>query len=560
MKLLNLFHNIKIRYKFIFVYSLIALPLLIIGISTYIQANSMVKEQAEININNIASSLSNNIKYKIENYEYMMDQIIYNKKFVYILSNDYSNLTNLSEDLREYLSPYFVTIGFVNRNIFDIVVYHEQYIPEFDPFIFNSKKVMDNDWYKNALNTTSNIWDFTNAKVYSTKMFPPFLMNGKTAILSFEFEKKIILEEILSEIPEEYGIILYTYDGSYIYEQNLIDSDYDLIGSIISGSDTEKLLYIKNNMEKIGINFLLYANNETTVTTISIIAVTASLIIISIVFMIVAIKFFDISLIKPLVRLDGYIYEVKKGNYSKTMGLAHNDEIGRISQQFDRMVKEIDKLVNEVHDANIKKKEAEITALRTQINPHFLYNSLSAITWKAVFNNDSEIYDIATSLATFYRTVLNYGDKLIIVKNEIENIRAYIKIQCILRDNMFETKWNIQKEVYDYKMLNFILQPIVENAIIHGIDEKKNGDKGELLISGFIENNHIIFNIEDNGEGIKEELMKEILNKNKGYGIKNINERIKLYYGNDYDLVYSRSKMGGVKVQVKIPILDTNNS
>ena len=191
--------------------------------------------------------------------------------------------------------------------------------------------------------------------------------------------------------------------------------------------------------------------------------------------------------------------------------------------------------------------------MQAQINPHFLYNSLSIINWKALEADQEDISRITLSLSTFYRTALNKGKNILLVRDEIANIKAYLDIQLTMHDDSFDVIYDIDDSILKYETLNLILQPILENAIHHGIDLKQDG-RGEICISGKEDDKDIRFAVSDNGVGMTQEQAELILTADsKGYGVRNVNERIKLYYGAEYAVCIDSEVGRGTTVTIHFP-------
>ena len=190
-------------------------------------------------------------------------------------------------------------------------------------------------------------------------------------------------------------------------------------------------------------------------------------------------------------------------------------------------------------------------ALQAQINPHFLYNSLSLINWKAIETGEEDISKITLALSSFYRTALNKGNNVLTFGEEIENLRSYLEIQLMMHDYEFDVEIHVEEEVKQYKTLNLILQPMIE----HGIDLKMDG-RGKITVDLYREGTEIVLKVADNGVGMEEEAIKTILTKqSRGYGLRNVNERIKLYYGEEYHLVIT-SKIGeGTQITLRVPTI-----
>ena len=234
----------------------------------------------------------------------------------------------------------------------------------------------------------------------------------------------------------------------------------------------------------------------------------------------------------------------------------NGDEIDDLFRSFGKMIRQINILIGEVYQGEIRQKQYEMKALQAQINPHFLYNSLSLINWKAIEAEQTDISKITLALSTFYRTSLNKGGNLLRVADEINNCKSYLEIQLYMHDYEFEVEFCVEEEILDCETINLILQPLVENAIEHGIDLKEDGGRGKLIISGSHEEDAIILKVEDNGVGIEPERAAEMLSmQSKGYGVRNVNERIKLQYGDDYGLQVKSELEKGTIVSIRLPYI-----
>ena len=201
-----------------------------------------------------------------------------------------------------------------------------------------------------------------------------------------------------------------------------------------------------------------------------------------------------------------------------------------------------------------KQRRAELAALQAQINPHFIYNALDAIAWYAKIEKQSYLADMVYELATFFRISLHKGENIIKVSEEISHVESYIAIEQMRFPGVFEVEYKIQEDLLDEKMIKIILQPIVENSIKHGFDNMDSG--GKINITGYKnENGDIIFEIEDNGHGM--DFNPLYVEKSKrGYGIRNVNERIRLEYGEEYGLSYNSIPGEGTIVKVKLKKID----
>ena len=230
-----------------------------------------------------------------------------------------------------------------------------------------------------------------------------------------------------------------------------------------------------------------------------------------------------------------------------------HDEVGDLIRSFQKMLDKINALINEVYTGKLAQKEAEMRALQAQINPHFLYNSLSLINWGAIRADAPDISEMAQLLSTFYRTTLNKGKQLTSVADELKNTRSYIDIQRIMHSGQFEAIYQIEEGLGEYLMLNLLLQPLVENAIVHGLDQRPDGG-GILRITAAHKKDTIVFMVEDNGVGIDPQALPNLLTQDSGgYGIKNVHERIQLYYGKEFGLTLESKLSVGTRATLTIP-------
>lgn len=253
---------------------------------------------------------------------------------------------------------------------------------------------------------------------------------------------------------------------------------------------------------------------------------------------------------KPLSNLEQLIEEVGEGNYQVNADF-DDSEIGRVGQKFEDMAKNNLELRDRLLNSTIKEREAELLLLQSQINPHFLYNTLDALYFMAVLEDADDIADMVKSLSDTFKLSLNKGDKLISVGDDIEKIKAYMKIQNLRYRNRFDVQIEVDEDILDEKILTFILQPVVENAVYHGLEPKVGN--GSISIVGYRDvddDSKLHFIIHDNGVGIDD--MEKL---KKGYGVKNINERIALFYGEEYQVAFESKPDEGTTVFYDLPVV-----
>lgn len=236
---------------------------------------------------------------------------------------------------------------------------------------------------------------------------------------------------------------------------------------------------------------------------------------------------------KPINRLSNLMKEVEKGNMDINFDETSDDEIGRLGRNFNKMVKEIKRLIDEVYRKQYLLKEAELKALKSQVNPHFLYNTLESINWMAKLDDMQGVSTMVTALGKFLRFSVSKQSDVTTVKEETTQLKNYLKIQEVRYKDKFLVEMDVQESMLEEKVPKLLLQPLVENAIIHGLEPKCG--KGRLIVQGFLEDEVIHFKVMDDGIGFEDNGTK-----GEGIGLSNVNERIKMQYGEEYGVTLER--------------------
>lgn len=255
--------------------------------------------------------------------------------------------------------------------------------------------------------------------------------------------------------------------------------------------------------------------------------------------------------------LKEYISRAVSSNFEIEPLCNGTDEIGVLTDSFNDMVRQISGLLKEQYKLGYEIKDLEFQVLQSQINPHFLYNTLDMIYWLGIDNEAPDVAEAAKELGRFYMLSLGHGETIVSLKNELDHVAAYINVQNMRFEDHFKLTIDVSEELYDYKIIKIILQPLVENAILHGIREKSS-ESGEITIRAWLEDGVITISIEDDGIGIPEEKLGTLLTrgeKNSGYGVWNIHERIQLSYGTQYGLRYTSRPYIGTTVFITFPAL-----
>lgn len=261
-----------------------------------------------------------------------------------------------------------------------------------------------------------------------------------------------------------------------------------------------------------------------------------------------------------LKKLNVEMTGLESGNLNANLPITtEEDEIEEIYHNFNGMVQEVQRLMQEHYQLGKEVKMAEVRALQAQINPHFLYNTLDLINWISMDYGAEEIGTLTWNLARFYRLSLNHGKSLISIGEAVEHVEVYVNIENYHFDNAISLEVDVPEELKSYACLNIILQPFVENAIVHGIAEKPDIESCEIRICARREEQDIVFSVQDDGPGVdvkemQKETQQDIRTAQHGYGVRNINFRLKLCFGEKYGVTYLESEKG-THVEIKIPVM-----
>ena len=264
---------------------------------------------------------------------------------------------------------------------------------------------------------------------------------------------------------------------------------------------------------------------------------------------------------KPIKEMQKVARQYSLGAFDAKVSVHGKDEIAELGNVLNNMSSQLLELISSVTEKERQSNYLELQTLIYQINPHFLYNTLDSINMLARKNDDIQVALMVTNLSRLFRLSLNRGRDVITVREEMMQVTYYLKIQKFRFEEQLDWNINFDDEILEYRMLKFIMQPLVENAIYHGI--KSKNQYGKLTIRGYKDKNMLIFVIKDTGKGMDEDTLTKLYQRinekkrdekeNRGYGIWNVNQRIKLYYGEQYGLQIDSIVDKGTSIYIKIP-------
>ena len=578
--------KLKLVDQFFLTFSiLIMIPLVILFGYTYTKMSSMIRDNTLTSTDQAFNQSCSFLSYKINRlYDTANSLIIDNNITSILLKNpkDYS-IPSQIEDLqllRSYIYSYQDNI-----DISDIEIYLN------DDFIYSNEKEniyplssLDNSKWLSVLKDL-NVRYYWAPYSYISDKNEDSIVLGKCIVDPKDYTDKIgylfikfdtaDLTQIINKInsnSQSFSCIVNSYNDVIATSDSNLYSEYK---SIIEESASEKEtslhkyindsrdIYVQSSsIDKTDwriVNIVPYSTINYKITN-----QRMYIILIVILFggaaLIAGYKFFN-SITSRLYKVIEGMRDVHADNLDNFIENDKDDELGELIENYNYMITKMSKLIEQQYKYGKAVKNAELKALQSQINPHFLYNTLDMINWMAYKKMNSEISTAVKSLAKFYKLSLNKGKDITYIHDEIDHVSLYVKIQNMRYSDRITLNINVDEIIHNYLIPKITLQPIVENAISHGILAKGNVT-GIITISGFIDNDEIIIKVSDDGIGIEEDKLPLILScdkistKGSGYGLRNINERLKLLYGDNFGLSFESIYGKGTTVTIRIPLIN----
>lgn len=410
---------------------------------------------------------------------------------------------------------------------------------EKENYISAIKKIKDSDNLKNLVGVIrvdlrESIFNEMLSKMKYTKSSSVFLINSSGEIISTTSTNEVdpaltayvLQQKQISDLESIWESVQINTDTALIGLQKIRGTDWKLVQAI---PYTEIKSLIKKSRTQVLILLLL----------VILMALPISFSIAS-------------SGTKRFRKLIANMKKAEKGDFNVSILPSNNDEIGQLTKNFNHMMTKIAMLLDEQYAMGQEIKNTELKALQAQINPHFLYNALDQISWMAREYNAPKICSMVKELSNFYKLSLGRGESIVTVENELEHVKAYIYIQNIRFSNAITLVIEAPDNIMQLKIPKLTLQPVVENSILHGILEGKTG-KGTIKIFGKRDKDTVSLIVSDDGVGMSAEKLQSLLDlplasNYQGYGMKNINEKLKLLYGNEYGLTFESTEGLGTTV------------
>ena len=562
-KLLHWVNGIKLRYKLAIFYSLFCfLPAMFLFLLSFLQMRSIIDDKEKLNLQSYLQQSVSSMDRTLDGYNSLSDYIAFDRTLAEAFSMEYGTPYEQYEQLTQKVDPILRSSSYFHGGMQRITIYTDNGMVKHDTTVAPVSEIEETDWYQKTLEHPGLNWfvNYPEKTLFSARKLAFSGAREGVNILYMDVDYQKLFTPYAETLISECGLYITDQEGKLVFEESRFsgkNQNYDLTYSEFleqrdRGSADYTILCEQSNTT--GWTVWLYQPVGLAGESMRPIGVMAGVTILICIFAAVLAYFITSGMVSGRIeRLTCLMQEVQEGSMDMQVGSDDRDEIGMLYRGFGSMMKRIRTLINEVYLGKITQKEAELKALQAQINPHFLYNTLSLINWKALAAGEEDISRMTLAMSTFYRTALNRGRNVLQVEAELSNTRAYLEIQSMLHDGDFDYEIEVQPEILQCESLNLILQPLVENAIHHGIEEKTDG-RGKISVRGWKEDNCVWFMVEDNGVGMEQKVADKILTmESKGYGVRNVDERIRLCYGEKYAMKVESVVGKGTKMTIHFP-------
>ena len=557
------FRDMKYRHKLTILLVISSLvPMTMLALYSHNSMSRLVRHNEVEDTSSILEQTRESIDSQIEVYTGLINYLTYSPDIEEVINEKnmdnyvaYAKYTQIVDPLLTVPKSYHDAINQIQIFADSIKVRHEYTLVPMDE--------IGQEWWSSLLNDEVQVqWLVNTEKPEIAAVRNIYDGRNRTAVLCITLDYNKIFKPLKNIISEESGTMVLDQNQNIVYrDENIQDNDLaDLRESDkILEQISKEYVAVNSTSQNTGWKFYLYKTKKSVEKSVYQMLLAEIPLIAGCVLIIFILGMaFSRLFTRKIEMLTENMDQVNHGSREVTVTSDAEDEVGVLIRSFRRMMGEIDRLISEVYENKIALKEFELKALTAQINPHFLYNSLSIINWMAIKSGQKEISKVTLDLSTFYRTALSKGEDMVTVENCIRNIEAYLSIQLVMHDNDFTVEWKIDPQVKAEKVPKLILQPVVENALEHGLDVKEEGDK--ILQLSFLDaGDAVLLRVEDNGMGMEQSVAESLVTyQAEGYGLKNVNDRICLLYGEEYKIRITSSVGKGTVVEMRIPKGETS--
>jgi two-component system sensor histidine kinase YesM len=556
---------IPFTYKMMIPYLILVLVTdVLIGYISYTMLVQSRTEMAETNIRTAMKQTRNNIKYQMDEIQRMSDTLFTSVSFQNALQKTGEPLDVMLK-MRDEIVPQMkaplqlfgndirLAVYTVNEEMFEVSGDNmAEPIHRSDYYVLSSHMIENTEWFKSILSSNKdNLWlqIDSDPALENISHFRKLVNSaGNPSDIGYVRITARLVDLLgnFDTFPIEEGISLRLIDvvtGTNLYNRGTADERINQASFLIVKEEIPGTNYV---IETLVPNAYLNKDASRMQNVIGMVCFVSFLVMAFIGVIVARLSG------KKMKRIVALVRSFQEGNFHKRIGFSGNDEFVHIADSFNVMATSIQELIKNVYVQGIQKKQVEMDVLQAQINPHFLYNTLSTIGSLANLGETQKVTEMVKGLAKFYRLTLNEGNIYISLEKEVEQVETYLEIQRVKYADNFKVYYDIEPELKNIQVIKLILQPFVENIFKHAWF----GETIAIRITGRQLDDRIELKIIDNGVGMRPETLKKMLSntsQSDGYGLKNVEERIKLRYGMDFGIHIASIYGAGTTVQIILP-------
>lgn len=527
------------------------IPTVLWSVFSYVQTNRSLLSQAQSSFNEIYTSVTGSIDNKLVSLENALTMVSSDASFARTLNRDYTSDYTKYSDVRFRLDPLLDALLLLHPEIAGIDFYVPNNLQDARLSFHPLEDAEALPEFSRLSQTYETVWHHEDGTLYMSKRLLNSDDFSASPIIRLRIPSSFLLKDSISPELNHYTLSLQDDQGVCVLRQAQ-PAEQPAIEELQA---TPGLMSRVSPLSVPGWHITMQLDQSSVLLPLpEALRLNLSLFVTIILLMLLVSTGFARSFSKRIQHLNAFLERAPSVRFREDITAGGNDEIDAIINSVGQMVRETRTLLREVYEVRIQHREAEIKALQSQINPHFLYNTLSKINWISIRNGDMDTSYIVTSLSKFYRSTLNHGNMVTTVREEIETTKAYIDIQLYVLEHSFTVDYQFDETIMDYNLPSIILQPIVENAIEHGIRMRGTDGGGQLTLASRKDGHDIVFEVGDNGPGLTDEQLREIFSKaSKGYGVKNVNDRLRMFFDESYGLQFHSVPGEGTRVTIRIP-------
>lgn len=577
------YRNLSLKVKSILIFSIVVLlPTITLGVLILQETNKVLQQQAFDYTERILDTIEDNLNATIQDVEDISTYMIFSDDFRKYMKNPpivngKATQLELEESLKGFNTFHLLSKNYINSITLTGINGNELKMGE--PI-----KAEEGHWERLAEKKAGGIswsnaypiFSYWTGKTNVISMFRVINdinnINRKIGFVKIRLNEETLFQFINSGVPQELG-------STFILDENekvVLHENPKFFGK--KYPDAELLKHIPKEFKKTsflysfkGHRYLVAArvierSGWTLVTMIDERAILKDLrgigywiivfLILSMILGVIAVAGFYFTIIRPVMNLTDKTRQVEHGDFSVFVNVRSNDEIGRLEYRFNRMVETIQQLINTKYKLEIQQRESELKALQNQINPHFLYNTLDMIRWTARMENAMETSRLIELLSKMFRISLSKGKIWITLHQELSYVESYLELQKKRMGKKLTYQFSVDEGVQDVLVMKQLLQPLVENSIVHGFKGKK--EPGYIELNSYLDGNDCVIDIRDNGVGIDVEQLNQLLREGAaddkhGFALFNVNDRLVTAFGSEYGLTFISHEEPGTWVRVRLP-------